>query len=116
MNKLEINGIRLYAYHGCLDEEAAIGGDYEVDLAFYADLKTASETDDLNKTIDYVKINELVKEEMKKRSKLIEHVAKRILQRVKNEFDMLEKVEVKVKKINPPMHGSVDNVAVTFTG
>ena len=63
-NIIEITGIKLYAYHGCLKEEAIIGGNYIVDVFIKTDFIEASKTDNLDQTIDYVLVNNIVKEEM----------------------------------------------------
>lgn len=109
---IEINGIKLYAYHGCLPEEGKIGGHYLVDIHLQTDFTAAFETDDLSKTIDYVIINKIVVEEMAIRSKLIEHVGKRIVYRIRNEVKNIHKLRVKVIKICPPINGDVENVAI----
>ncbi len=111
MNRIEVNGIKLYAYHGCLKEEGAIGGHYVVDVTIDTDFSVAAETDDLSKTVDYVDVNRIVKEEMAIRSKLIEHVGRRIIERIKT-LNNVESVLVKVAKISPPINGDVNNVAI----
>jgi len=112
MNKILVEGIKLYAYHGCLEEEAVIGSEYIVDIVLETDFTEAAQTDDLSKTIDYVIVYNIVKAQMAIRSKLIEHVAQRILNELKKEFATLKKTEVKVTKINPPMNGHVERVSV----
>ncbi len=72
--EIAVEGIECFAYHGCLKEEAIIGGRYVVDAFFKADISEAVSKDELNKTIDYVKVNALVQQEMQQRSKLIEPV------------------------------------------
>lgn len=109
---VEVNGIKLYAYHGCLPEEAKIGGHYTVDVSVTTDFSSSFETDDLNDTVDYVIINKIVKEEMSERSKLIEHVAKRILVRFNKEINGIDRALIKVIKHCPPIEGDVDDVAV----
>lgn len=109
---IEINGIKLYAYHGCLEEEGRIGGHYTVDVSMRTDFSQAAQTDELSQTIDYVQVNRIVAEEMAIRSKLIEHVGQRIVTRMKNEVERLEAVRVKVVKICPPINGDVQNVAI----
>jgi dihydroneopterin aldolase len=115
MNKILVEGIRLYCYHGCLQEEALIGSEYEVDVIMETDFSKAAESDELNQTIDYVVVYNIVKEQMAIRSKLLEHVAQRIIKRLKNEFPLLAKTEVKVTKINPPMNGNVARVSVMMS-
>jgi dihydroneopterin aldolase len=115
-HKIEVNGIKLYAFHGCLEEEARIGGHYVVDVTISTDFSLAAETDDLSKTVDYVHINAIVKEEMAIRSKLIEHVGQRIFSRIKNELKGVSELSVKITKISPPINGDVSNVAILIEG
>lgn len=109
---IEVNGIKLYAHHGCLQEETKIGGHYIVDVSVTTDFVKATLTDELNDTICYVDINTIVKEEMKIPSKLIEHVGQRIINRIKKEVQGLQSVRLKVTKLTPPINGDVDNVAI----
>ena len=111
---IEINGIKLYAFHGCLPEEEKIGGHYVVDVMLNTDFTSASLTDHLSETIDYVDVNRIVEEEMAIRSKLIEHVGQRIVQRLKNEFPTIFTVRLKVTKLSPPINGDVDSVAISI--
>jgi len=109
---IEVNGIKIYAFHGCLPEEGKIGGHYLVDVMLNTDFSLAAATDDLQKTIDYVVVNKIVREEMAIRSKLIEHVGQRIINRLKNQITSIDKVKLKVTKICPPINGDVQNVAI----
>lgn len=109
---IEVNGIRLYAFHGCLEEEGKIGGHYTVDVTMKTDFSAAAQSDELSQTIDYVQVNRIVTEEMAIRSKLIEHVGQRIVTRLNSEISHLEAVRVKVVKICPPINGDVQNVAI----
>ena len=115
MGKVRVNNIRIFAYHGCLKEEASIGSDYRVDIVVSADLKTASQSDNLEDTVDYVHINAIVKEEMQIRSKLLEHVAKRISDRIFSELKLVSKVKISISKLNPPIGGDVEAVTVLLT-
>jgi dihydroneopterin aldolase len=109
---IEVNGIKIYAFHGCLEEEAKIGGNYLVDVMLNTNFFNAAENDDLTQTIDYVDINKIVCEEMAIRSKLIEHVGQRIIKRIKKEIKNITYLRIKVTKICPPINGDVDNVAI----
>lgn len=112
MGKIFLKNIRLYAYHGCMDEEEKIGSDYIVNLTVAADLERSSKSDRLLDTVDYVALHSIVKEEMKIRSKLLEHVAERILLRVMKQHASVKKATVMVSKRNPPIGGNVEEVAV----
>ncbi len=105
----------MYAYHGCLPEETKIGSDYRVDLNVEADLGLSAETDDLADTVDYVHLNAIVKEEMAVPSKLLEHVAKRILDRIFSELNPVKASKVKVAKLNPPLGGDVEDVSISLS-
>jgi len=114
MGKIKLNNIRVHAWHGCLKEESIIGSDYRVDLEVTCNLSKPSETDELNDTVDYVHLNNIVKEEMNIKSKLLEHVAKRILDRVFLEIPLVNNAEIAVSKINPPIGGDVQSVSVVL--
>ena len=90
MGKIKVNNIKLYANHGCLNEEAMIGSWYRVDIEVDVDLTKSSISDDLEDTVDYVQLNHIVKEEMVIRSKLLEEVANRILDRFFLELKMIK--------------------------
>lgn len=109
---INIEGIKLYAYHGCLEEEAKIGGNYVVDVHLDTDFSKAAKSDELPETIDYCTVYEIVKKEMKIRSKLIEHVAERIFIALKAEFPSLLGLHVRLSKLLPPMNGDVEKVSV----
>lgn len=111
-NKINIEGIKLYGFHGCLEEEAKIGGNYIIDVYIKTDFSKAAVSDDLNDTIDYCAIYEIAKKQMAIRSKLIEHVCKRILDNITADFKSIESVKVKVTKLLPPMNGNVERVSV----
>jgi dihydroneopterin aldolase len=115
MGIIKVNNIKLYAFHGCLDEEAKIGSWYRVDVEVKANLKKSAKTDELSDTVDYVHLNHIVKEEMQVRSKLLEEVAQRILDRFFKEIKMLKKATVAVSKINPPIGGNVEEVVIVLS-
>ncbi len=114
MGKIKVSNIRVYAYHGCLKEESVNGSDYRVDVEVLADLSKPAISDNLKDTVDYVLINHIVKEEMAIKSKLLEHVAKRILDRILLECTTVNTAEVTVSKINPPINGDVEMVSINL--
>jgi dihydroneopterin aldolase len=112
MGVIKVTNIRVYAYHGCLVEEGKIGSDYRVDLTVKADLSTSAKTDNLEDTVDYVLLNRIVKQEMAIRSKLLEEVANRILNRIISEIPIVKMAKVAVSKLNPPIGGNVAMVTI----
>ncbi len=116
MGLIEVNGIRVFAYHGCLEEEARIGTRYRVDVQVQGDLSRAEQSDALDDTIDYGRVTALVKEAMAVRSRLIEHVCRRVLEALRQEWPGPFRWRVRVEKEAPPVNGDVDRVAYTLEG
>lgn len=112
MGTIKLNNIRTFSYHGCLVEEAKIGSDYRVDLEIKTDLRKSAQTDDLADTVDYVHLNKIVVEEMVIRSKLLEHVAQRIIIRCFAEIPSISRIKLAVSKLNPPIGGDVEAVTI----
>ncbi|MBT8195326.1 MAG: dihydroneopterin aldolase [Bacteroidia bacterium] len=104
---LSVQGIQFYAYHGCLPEETKIGSEYIVDVDVVGDFKTSVQEDELKNTFDYTTIYNLAKKEMDIPSKLIEHVAGRIANAIRNEMSGIKKLTIVVTKINPPVNGNI---------
>lgn len=115
MGIIKVENIRIFAHHGCLKEETKIGSDYRVDLEVKANLQTSAKSDDLFDTVDYVFLNKVVREEMSVPSKLLETVARRILDRIFKEDKLVQKASVSISKINPPIGGDVENVTIKMT-
>jgi dihydroneopterin aldolase len=115
MGIIKVENIRVFANHGCLQEETKIGSDYRVDLEVTADLKTSASSDELKDTVDYVFLNKVVREEMAIPSKLLETVAQRILNRFFSEDQMIDEATVSVSKINPPIGGDVEMVTIKMS-
>ena len=115
MGFIRVRGVACYSHHGCMEEEAKIGQQYSVDVEIATNFSEAARTYDLSQTIDYCDINRIVVEEMAIRSKLIEHVAQRILNRFKKELSGIHSAEIEIKKINPPINGNVSSVSVVMT-
>lgn len=112
MGIIKLKNIRTFSYHGCLVEESKIGSDYSVDLEIKTDLRKSRHSDELEDTVDYVHLNKIVVEEMAIRSKLLEHVAERIIKRTFDEIPEVSRIIVAVSKLNPPIGGDVETVTV----
>lgn len=102
MDTIELSNLKFRAYHGCLPLERRQGRDYIVDVSISADLSRASGSDNLADTINYAAIYDIVKEEMALPSNLLEHVAGRILTRIREFSDEIKGASVSITKMNPP--------------
>ena len=114
MYKIHVENIRTKSYHGCLKEEEIIGGDYRTDVWIMLNKNYSIKTDELNQTVDYGAVTDVVVQEMAMRSKLIESVCERIVDGVFKLSANIDWVEAKVCKINPPIDGDVQNVSVVI--
>lgn len=109
---ISIEGMEFFAYHGCFEEEQIIGTKFLVDLFLEVNTETAEQSDHLSDTVNYQAVYQLVKAEMVIKSKLLEHLARRILDKLKAEFPGVEDATIKVRKLNPPLGGKIDFVSV----
>lgn len=112
MGLIELESIKIYARHGCLPEERAIGSEYHVDVKIKTKMTKAMASDALADAVDYVTVCQIVTEEMGIPSNLLEHVAKRIIDRL-SALDLVAKAQVSVTKINPPIGADIKGVKVT---
>lgn len=113
---IQIENIRFYAYHGVMEQEQVVGNHFVVSVLLEADLVEATETDELNATISYADVCDLVQAEMVIPSKLLEHVAGRIYRNLKTAFPQITALEVKVYKLNPPGCGEAERAGVIING
>ncbi len=107
-----INDMEFFAFHGFYEEEQAVGCRYTVDLTIDLKSSLSGETDILGDTLNYEKVYRVVREEMNKVSKLIENVALRIVDRLKSEYTIIDRVEIQLFKHNPPLGGQVGKVSI----
>jgi len=116
MSMISIEGMEFYSHHGCFEEEQIIGTRFIVDLFFELDTSRAELSDDLEDTVNYQLVYQMISREMEKKSYLLEHVARRILDVVSQAFPQIEQAEVKISKLNPPLgRGKVQSVNVTLS-
>jgi dihydroneopterin aldolase len=111
MGKILLEGMEFYAYHGHYKEERIIGTKFIVDLEIEFESGIAERSDQLNDTINYQEIYQLVIKEMEINAHLMESVARRILDAINQMFPQVKSVQVKISKINPPLGGKVKQVS-----
>lgn len=116
MGIIELEGMEFYAYHGHFRSERIVGNRFEVNVSITTDCTQASLSDHLADALNYENIYRLVKEEMHQRSHLLEHVAGRIIRRIREAFPDISGITVKISKLRPPMGGHIRAVSVTMQG
>jgi len=110
---VRLDNMEFYGYHGCLEHEKKNGNWFRVDLAYDYDMRKAIRTDDLQYAVDYSALYALIREEMERPARLLEHLAGRILDQITDRFPMISYVELTVTKLNPPLDGRVESSSVT---
>lgn len=109
-----LENIQIYAHHGVFNQETLVGNNFVVNLKIKINLSKAVSSDNLNDTVSYALVYEVVKREMAINSKLLEHVAGRIVSSLKKEFQEIERIELKLSKLNPPVGGQVESASVVL--
>jgi dihydroneopterin aldolase len=115
MNTISLHGAEFFAYHGWYPEEQKLGNQFIVDIDVDFDAEKHFSEDRLSNTINYEQLYEIVEEQMKQTKKLIETVARNILNDTKKRFPAAKNVRVSIKKLNPPLKGKVDYSCITLS-
>ncbi len=113
MGLIQIENMEFYAYHGHFKEERVVGNRFLLDITIKTDLTPAANSDNIEDALNYQVVYNLIKDEMQKqKSHLLEHIGKRIIDRLKNNFSNIEELTLKISKINPPLGGQVEKVSI----
>ena len=112
MSVITIENMEFYAYHGHFEEEQKIGTWFSIDLSMEVDTNKAELSDELEDTVDYSEVYQVVKEQMMIPSKLLEHVGRRVLNTIKERFPDVIDARLKIRKMNPPLGGKMDFVSL----
>ena len=111
--RIHLKNMVFYGYHGELAEENRLGQRFIVDLALSVDMAEAARTDDLKKTVDYVRVYDVCRQVMENdRVKLLETLAADLIERILKECNRVTKVEITIKKPSVPLKGILDYVAI----
>ena len=111
-SKIYLRNVRFHAFHGVLPQEGIVGNDYLVNLVLDYDFSSAMKTDDLQGTLNYAEVYQKVREEMAVPSKLLPDAAGRIAQRLFSDFPEIQKLQLSITKVNPPMGADSDGAGV----
>ncbi|PTN07337.1 dihydroneopterin aldolase [Mangrovibacterium marinum] len=115
MDLIELEGMEFYAYHGHYDFEQQVGARFQVSATIHTDCSKAGQTDNLDDALNYQKIYDIISEEMKVPSALLEHVCTRIIDQIYRSFPDIEKATIKLSKMNPPLGGELAKVSVQLS-
>jgi len=116
MTKISLENMEFHAFHGCMEHEQLLGNTFIVSLSMDLDTQLAGQTDELESTLNYQLVYDVVKAQIEIPSKLIEHVVQRILDGILNKFPQIQRLDVKLSKLNPPLGGKVERVSIEISG
>ena len=112
--RIALEQMEFRAFHGCYDLEQQVGNRFVVDLELTTELGEAAAADDVTMTVNYLKVYEVVQQQMRITQRTIERVAMNIITAVKERFAAVHTVRCTVAKLAPPLGGKVGRVSVTL--
>ena len=115
MDYIELKNMIFHAQHGVSEQEKKVGNTFTVSLGLYLDLSLSGQSDRLEDTLNYAEVFEIVKKEMAIPSNLLEHVAGRIIQAIKQVYPQIAKIQIRLAKVRPPVNGEMEEAAVICT-
>ena len=100
-----LKDVKCFAYHGFYPEEQILGTHFLVSIE--VKFSPEGDTEDLQHTVNYELLNNIIQQEMKQTQKLLETVVKNMLNCVIAEFPFIDYAVVSIKKLHPPMSGEI---------
>ena len=115
MSLIRIEGMNFYAHHGCFDAEQVVGTHFRADVTLAVDTRKAELSDNLDDTVNYYDVYQVIKREVDRPSHLLEHVARRAADAVLATFPQVQSLTLRLSKLNPPLGGNIDAVSVELS-
>jgi len=110
---IELKQLRFFADHGMYPEESRTGNQFEVDIT--VSCRSPKKTiQSIEQTVNYVEVYRIVQQEFSRRRLLLETLAMDIAERIRQQFEEIEKVTITIRKLNPPITNFTGSVAVTY--
>nr|WP_293843321.1 dihydroneopterin aldolase [uncultured Arsenicibacter sp.] len=116
MGTISLEGLEFFAYHGYYDEEQKIGNKYSVDITVTTDFSVGAQQDRLSGTVDYEKLYQIAAGVMARKARLLEHIARQLIEEIRMAYPVVTAVEVSVSKFNPPIGGVCHRARITLKG
>jgi len=107
-----LRNVRFHAFHGVMPQERRVGADFIVNLRVGYPIEKAIQSDDVGDTLNYAELYAIVKAEMSVPSRLLEHVAGRVVSAIEKAFPQVTSIDLELTKQNPPMGADCDGASV----
>ena len=112
MSEIILENMEFHAFHGCMEHERNLGNTFLVTVKIDIDTSQSGISDNLEDTLNYQLIYNVIRTQMEIRSNLIEHLARRIVDAVMEQFDQIKNIKLKLTKLNPPLGAKVESVSI----
>lgn len=109
---ITLRQVRFHAFHGVMPQERQVGADFLLDVRVGYPLAQAMRSDEVGDTLNYATLYDLVVREMQQPSKLLEHVAGRMVEAISQTFPQVISVDLEFTKLNPPMGADCEGASV----
>lgn len=113
MLTIHLNKLLFHAHHGLYEHEKITGNQFEVNITLTQDV-VAEEINELEQTTDYVAVYNLVKQCMNQPTPLLETLAQNICNKILAQFSLVNKVEIEITKLHPPIKDFKGTVGISF--
>jgi len=113
-DRIRLTNMHFYGHHGVDAAERDLGGRFSFDIELVADLSRAGQTDDLNDTVDYKAVYDLVAQVQRRGFHLLEALALNIANEILASF-AVDEVTVRARKQSVPLGGLIDHAEVEVT-
>lgn len=110
--EISLNDLSFYAFHGVMEEERRLGNVFKVSLSVVIPFEEEIAEDNIQSTVSYVSLYDIVEQEMKNPCNLLETLALRIVKRIKNQFRFIVGGWVRIEKVHPPIPGMLGTASV----
>ena len=112
---IKVTNMKVFAYHGVLEEEKKNGQDFYLNAKVYVDMRKVGLSDQLNDTINYdlvcICLTEIFAE---KQFDTIEAAAEYTVQEIMMEFPTIQAMELEVRKPHAPLTYMPEDISITI--
>ncbi len=116
MDKIIMKNMKFFGHHGVTEEERLKGQLFCIDVYMHLDLAKAGNTDNLQYTVDYSEVYDIIKYITENnRFQLIEKLAESISDGILSGYKDIGGITVCVKKPEAPVDGQFDWMGVEIT-
>ncbi len=114
MDQIIVKGLRVRGKHGVTMQENTFGQEFEVDAVLDCDLTGVLQSDDFEQSFDRKKLVRTVTDTIGgvEHCDTPEYLAEKIIMKIFDEFENVERIDLLLKQLQPPVLGDYDYIAV----